>query len=327
MNTNELHPVYLCDISYEVGEICDVNDIKNDGETHESIELLKERGISNYSKLSDKLEDIILEQVITTLSKSNVKAEDIDGVMVVTESFSEIFDGTATRGDTVFRTMRNKLFASFSKIGIQKKVFLSSTFGGSGNFLNAMFIGFPLIQTGKLTNLLVVCADQNPNGVSRYMEEALAVAGDGVAVCLLTNAPRCSSTFQKIEYVGISPFSTSDEWESLGEAVLEMYRSTKFAAADCYEQTSRQPGEFDWLVMNNYNDTTMDIFSKLLGFSKDRTFSSNISRTGHIPACDILVNLKDLSKSSPGMKAGSKTMVYVNSPYACGAISLIHPAK
>ena len=314
--------VYLCGISYDIGELCDIGAIRADGETEVAIELLQGRGVRGFSKLEGNLEEIMLRKSLETLNELCVQPSGIDSVIVVTESFGQLMDGSISRGDTEFRAMRNRLFSSLSRIGINKKVFMCSTFGGSGNFLNAVFMIAPLVRTGQLRNVLMVCVDQNPPGVSRYMEESLAVAGDGVATCLLTSSPTIQAAPLRIDYVGITPFMISEEWEHLGDAVLEMYRATKSAAADCFEATNLQPRDFDWLVMNNYNETTSDIFSKLLGFDRARTFSYNLPRTGHIPACDILVNLKDLIVLRSRLRAGARVLVYINSPYASGALAL-----
>lgn len=316
------NPVYLCGISYDIGELHDIGDLRANGESEEAIELLLDRGVRSFSKLDGSLEEFMLRKSLDTLAEINLKPSQVDAVIVVTESFAELIDGPPTRGDTRFRTMRNRLFTSFSGIGINKKVFICSTFGGSGNFLNAMFITAPLIRTGQLNNVLMICADQNPLGVSRFMEDSLAVAADGVAACLLSSSPPSRVTALKVDYAGITPFIVSEEWQHLGDAVLEMYRATKAAAADCYETMNLQPGDFDWLVMNNYNEMTSDIFMKLLGFDRARTFLHNIPRTGHIPACDILVNLKDLNTLQSGLKVGNRVFVYINSPYASGALSL-----
>lgn len=317
------NPVYICGISYEIGELCDIGELRSDGETEESVALLRDQGIRAFSKLNCDLEETILRKSLDTLEALDLPPSDIDAVLIVTESFAELFGGPATRGDTIFRTMRNRLFSSFSRIGVNKKVFMCSTFGGSGNFLNAVFLATPLLRTGQLNNILMVCADLNPPGVSRYMEESLAVAGDGVASCLLTSSFPTRSERLRIDYAGITPFVVSEEWEHLGDAVMEMYRTTKSAAADCFEATNLQPGDYDWLVMNNYNETTSDIFLRLLGFDRKRTFLKNLARTGHIPACDALINLRDLNESHGRQNGGSRILVYLNSPYASGALSLV----
>jgi 3-oxoacyl-[acyl-carrier-protein] synthase III len=102
--------------------------------------------------------------------------------------------------------------------------------------------------------------------------------------------------------------------------LLEMFRAMKDAAADCYDACRMQPGDFRWVVLGDYNRNTSLTYSKLLGFSPQRTFLQNVGRLGHIPF-DPLINLADLAAGA-GVKAKDAVLLFLCGPVSCGAMAV-----
>ncbi|MEB0260289.1 MULTISPECIES: hypothetical protein [unclassified Mucilaginibacter] len=150
--------------------------------------------------------------------------------MIVIESYSELIEGPIINGVTPFRTGRNLIFELLGEIGLDHARLFSSTFGGSGNFLHAMFLADSLIRSKRLNNILMVCFDKHPDNTSRLMQEALAVVGDGVATFIFGNSNQ-QTTFHTVDFVNINPFIKVERYDNMAEKMLEMYRCTKFAAA------------------------------------------------------------------------------------------------
>ncbi len=309
-------------ISTEIGTITDIEKIKKHNSSHvEMVKDLRERGVNSFSKLTSPLSVLIMRSILDTLSQAALNNGDIDGVMVVTESYSELVEGNFENGMPPFRVGRNMIFDIFTEIGLEHVRVFSSTYGGSGNFLNAMFLADSIVRTKKIKNLLMVCFDQVPKTVSRFMEDALAVLGDGVSTFIYGYRKQHNFPLHQVNHVNITSFMKAEQYDNMAEKMLEMYRSTKAAAADCYKNTGNQPDNYNWLILNNYNFTSNKIFCNLLGFSLQKTWMHNATRTGHIASCDSIINLSDMIKSGIILN-GTNILIFVNGPISCGIISL-----
>jgi 3-oxoacyl-[acyl-carrier-protein] synthase III len=313
--------VHLTGMAYEVGRKRDVSSILDEGESDTTLGLLVAKGTQSFSKLDVPLIESIARCAVSTMTDAGVAAEEIDGVLLVTESYSELLDLPPEQIGLGFRNARNAFLDMLVSLRITKAAVFSSAYGGSSNFLQAVFLAKPLVESGKISRLLIICADKVPAGISRFMQDAIVVTGDGVASCIVMSEPPHSAPAFELEYVGISAYANIGA-QDLSRMVLEMYRSTKSAAADCYDSTQRQPEEFGWLILNNYNKVTNQIFARLLGFDDYRTYLGNVGLLGHIPACDSLINLKDLI-SVNSLAPGTPLLFYINGPISCGVVTLI----
>jgi 3-oxoacyl-[acyl-carrier-protein] synthase III len=312
----------LSGLSYELGRLRPIADIVDDGESGEAVEILLSKGAQTYSQFDESLIDVIKRSAANSLRDSGIRAEEVGAVLVVTESFSGIMEASVGQGRSQFREARDALFDALAAVGVTKAPVFCTTFGGSSNFLQAVFMTMPLIETGRIDYMLIVCADRQPPAVSRFMYDAVALIGDGVATCVATLKPRPNADAYELEYVGISPFANAADLGDWGRMLLDMYRTAKCAAADCYDKTQRQPRDFGWLILSNYNKLSNQVFSRLLGFGDERTYLNNVARTGHVPACDHLINLKDLCLNI-SLPPRTPLLLFVNGPISCGTISVI----
>ncbi len=319
---NQLNPAYLCGISYEIGRLCPIEELQIEGDSVEIVNILLEKGLRTYSKLEEPVSGIIQRCCKKTLDTAGLRAEDIDGVLFVTESFDLILEKPIYGPPHPLRNIRDRLVECLIEIGIEKASFFCSSFGGSGNFLQAVSLGMPLVETGRIHNLLMVCIDCHPPGVSRYLPQSLSVTGDGIATCAIVSTPKAMSMVFEIEYVLMVPFNYTKHLGDISQRMLDTYRIIKYAAAKCYEFTDRQPHEFEWLILNNYNELVSKIFAHFLDFRIEQTYLNNLTRTGHISCCDPPINLSDLFFTS-SLANGTPLMIYCGGTTSCGLISLV----
>lgn len=308
-------------ISTEIGQLHPIDDILIEGDSNELLEELKERGVNTFAKIDTNLSQLIINMIQKTLKNACLDPRDIDGIMIVTESYSGLVEREVERGGTPFRSGRNLLFELLAEIGLQKVSVFSSTYGGSGNFLQAMILADSIIQAGRIDNLLIVCFDRHPTDASRFMIDAIAATGDGIATFIYGKKTNDSIPYHEVQYIGITPYLNVSQCGSTSEKMLELYRCTKSAGAHCLEMTGMELDSYQWLILNNYNYVTSKLLSKLLGFSMDKTWMHNVARIGHIPACDSIINYHDLAQSG-NIRNNSSTLIYVTGPISCGVIAL-----
>jgi 3-oxoacyl-[acyl-carrier-protein] synthase III len=318
---NKSHPgIYA--INTEIGALTRIEKIKTDKSVYvEMVKDLRKSGVNSFSKINTPLNVLLNRSILKTLSLAELDKSDIDGVMIVTESYSELVKKDIENGMPPFRVGRNMIFDILTELGLDQVRVFSSTYGGSGNFLNAMFLADSIVRAKRIKNLLMVCFDQVPENVSRFMEDALAVTGDGVSTFVYGYRKHQSFPIHKVDHVNFTSFMKAESYVNMGEKMLEMYRSTKCAAADCYDHTGRQPANYDWLILNNYNFPSNKIFCNLLGFSLQKTWMHNAARIGHIASCDSIINFSDMIKSGIVVN-GTNILMFINGPISCGVISL-----
>jgi len=313
---------YLGGIAYALGEIREIASLEDDPAAKDAAEILAAVGVTSFSRLSRQAAELIAECATRSTAECRLLPSLIDTVLVVTESYATLRKSEPRAGETEFWAARNRLLDIFGALGIGRARYFSSSFGGSSNFTQALYLAVSLQDAGRAERILIVCADAHPDGVTRYMADSVAITGDGVASCLLSNAPITGAgPSWRLEHVGVTPYLVPPNPKPFGERVLDMYRATKVAAAECYEATGRQPQAYDHLILNNYNRLTSEVFARLLGIGVGRTFTANLGRTGHLPSCDTLVNLADLSDST-APRQGEATLVFVNGPAGCATLSL-----
>lgn len=310
----------ICGISYALGEIRPL-DAAAAGAPPEMLARLRQKGVHSFSRMDGAVPAAITQCVRRTLELAATTPAEIDSVLFVTESFTGFTDLEPMPGHSLVRAHRNLAVDAVAGAGVDDVPMFCSTFGGSSNLLQALFLAKPVLEFTSQKNMLLVCIDRLPPGVSRVMDVAEAVTGDGVATCLLTRQPKQPGSAFEIERVGITPYAHPDRHAGWNQLILQMYRATKAAAADCYEALALTPADYAWMILSNYNILTCRVFARLLGIGLERTFMRNAARAGHIPGCDPLINLRDLADETH-LAPGTRILMYGNGPISCGTVSL-----
>ena len=192
----------LSGISYELGPL---RSLSADASANQE-ECLAACGVSSYSELNGELIEVPKQTIQRALRQAKRRAAEVDAVLVVTESFKELV-GNATRpAHNDLQKARNAIFDAVADVGVRVAPVFCSTFGGSSNFLQAIFMAKPLVESGAVDCLLIVCVDKKSAGESRFMSDAVALIGDGVAACVLGQEFKTGADAYELEYTKIVPF-------------------------------------------------------------------------------------------------------------------------
>lgn len=308
----------LHSIDYEPGIAVPVQCLIDQGISLEVVDDLLAKGVVAFSLIERPLAPVLRDCVQRSLDKAGLKGADIDTVILITESFGELFDsGEASR--QTFRQIRNQTFELFYELGIHTASLFCATYGGCTNLLQAALMAKSIVQQGLGRHVLLVAAERFSSLDARLMQEAVSIAGDGVAACVVSAEAPGRSAF-RLDFVSMAPYKNLLPGADMAAMLLAMFRSMKNAAADCYDACKMQPGDFRWVVLGDYNRNTTLTYSKLLGFAPDRTFLKNVGRLGHIPF-DPLINLADLATTGQVHRHDS-VLLFLCGPVSCGAISV-----
>ncbi|WP_426193865.1 hypothetical protein [Massilia sp. DWR3-1-1] len=308
---------FLHSIDYAAGCAVPVAGLIDHGIAVETVDELLHKGVQAFARLARPLDQVIADCVQGALDKSGLRGDAIDSVILVTESFAELFDDGRTA--LSFRQIRNRCYDLFYGLGITRAVLLCATYGGCTNFLQASLLASSLVQQGLARQVLLVAAERFATLESRLMDEAVSIAGDGVAACVVSAAPPAGTAF-RLDFIGMSPYKNIVPGADMAARLLEMFRSMKHAAADCYDACRMQPGDFRWVVLGDYNRSTTLTYSRLLGFPPQRAFLENVGQLGHIPF-DPLINLADLQHAQL-VGDTDAVLLFLCGPLSCGAVAV-----
>jgi 3-oxoacyl-[acyl-carrier-protein] synthase III len=316
--SNATRGSWLHSICYEIGPLVPVEELVRDGIKTEVVSQLQSRGIRSFSKIDEGLAPHMGRCIATSLARSKLLPSEIDMVLLLTESYDELFDDTAESQS--FRTVRERLFDFAYDIGIRKATVMSLSYGGCANALHGVTVAHALLRQGIARNVMLIAAERYPAAHTRLRPEAASIAADGVAVCLLSTTRQNQTFCFDVEQICVVPYDAHRRSEEDGNMLLESFRAMKSAAADCYEVQGLSPADYDWVVLGDYNMNTSLIYARLLGFPPERACLANVGVRGHIPF-DPLINLADLVDSG-ACATDSRVLLYTGGPVSGGVVSL-----
>jgi 3-oxoacyl-[acyl-carrier-protein] synthase III len=312
--------VVISAIRYQVGESVPVCDLVGDGLSMEDARQLLEQGVVGVSVLKCPLAQAMEVCIRESLQSVGLAAADIDTVILATESFGALFEDDGPSAIGPFRNTRNRIFLFLHGLGIRKASVLCTTYGGCTNLLQAFITAEALVTKGLSRKVLIVTGEKFGAASARLMPEAVSMAGDGAAACIVSGKVDHEDGDFRLAYVGASPYKQFDATSDRANLLLEMFRAMKNAAADCYDACSLQPEDFRWIVLGDYNTLTSVTHGKLLGFSPDRVFMKNVGQLGHIPF-DPLINVANLTRERL-IATTDRVLLFLCGPVSCGSIAL-----
>lgn len=317
--------LFLHTIAYDLGAVTPIEALGGDELPPGAAQILTERGVQGFSRIAD-IDTALRQVVLRCFARSGRSGADIDTVLFLSETFGSLF-ATGGRGDGAsFLDVRNRVFQMLAELGIRRASVSSVTYGGCTNLLQAVSVARSLARDGSARAVLLVAGDRFGSVSSRFMPDAITMCGDGVAACLLTvEKPRNEPSY-RILRTSAAPYLRVERSDTAG-MLLEMFKAMKIAAAECYDGSGRQPRDFRWVLLGNYNPVTSTTFGKLLGFDAQRIFLNDVGRRGHTPF-DPLINLADLTEAALS-KAGDELLIFLCGPLSCGSIALsaVQPSR
>lgn len=306
-------------IQYDVGVLHPIRSLTNYGVAATTIEGLEDKGIRSFASIAGALAPAIERCVRQIAHTTRVGLTDVDTVMLVTDSHEGLFE--APGGEhTDFRSTRERFLDFVQNIGLHRATVMTLGYGSCANVLHGLMVADALVRSGRSRCVLMILAERYPTVDARLRQGDSAIAADGVAVALLCASPGRGGLSFGIEQVNITPYDVDTAKADGGNVLLESFRAMKNAAADCYQACQRQPGDYRWVVMGDYNLKSSLMYAKFLGFPPERVFLNNVGLRGHIPF-DPLIGLADLltaGKCAPG----DHVLMYVGGPVSGGVISL-----
>jgi 3-oxoacyl-[acyl-carrier-protein] synthase III len=308
-------PVVLTGLHYAMGKVRPITALEGPAFSAATAAELVEKGAGQYCEMSGPIGPVLLRSIDAACTRAGVDKAAVDMVILITESLSAFAADTAITGIDGARVAREAVFDLMAEAGLHRAELACTGFGGCNNLAYGLMMAEARIRRGLARHVLVIAAERFVTAQARMMNEALSVASDGVAACIV----RSDAPGYAIGAMGSAVYERYGA-SDMAQLMLAMFRAMRHAAADCYEAAGRQPRDFRWLVLGNYNPATSLTHGKLLGFPAERIFLANVGKLGHVPF-DPLIALADLADAGT-LEQGDALMMFLCGPIACSAIAL-----
>lgn len=132
------------------------------------------------------------------------------------------------------------------------------------------------------------------------------VISDGACAVLVEKG---STRNRVLAYRRITKGYYWDSVEQKNEIAAAYFPTARTIVRDTLADAKTEPREVSWIVPHNVSLRSWEILLGLLEISREKLFSQNISRIGHVIAADNWINLKD-AMAGGSLRAGDKLLMF-----------------
>ncbi len=253
----------------------------------ELIKKLNSKGIEHFVE-SDCPTNLLVVQAITeTLSACELPPEAIDAVLIASGN--------------VARTTEDEhlIFSALQSLNITHVAPISVGLSECANLTVALRIARALIGGDGLRNILVLMVDRLEKGAPRFFELDLAVIGEGAASCLITTQPRSPDVFRILgnhHHTNLTLSGRRLDRATLADFARHYVDGFAHTVQKVFAESRRDPREVTMVFTPNLSKFVLGLIAASLNVNRDRLFSDNLRRIGHVQGCDVLINLRDYRK-------------------------------
>lgn len=190
---------------------------------------------------------------------------------------------------------------------------------------SAIQLAGSLVDSGRAQSVMVSCVEAARSHTDRLVFAGASVHSDAAASFIVSPEPRGPVAFRILSSEStISPaLSQIDPTLNVVRYMAGFSDGCLRAARACAQAASMSLGDFQWLILNNYNNRLNRGVAELLGFTWEKVGHAMIAteRLGHALSADNLINLESL-ESSGRLAAGDTILLLATGPNRWGATAL-----
>jgi len=302
------HLASLSAIQYELGDLCNIQELDFLANDPEKLQQYKESGLVNYSRSHLPVLDLCYNSLERTLRSSGITRDSIRFLVYVSEN--------ATRDYCISIKDINRLLL---KLGLTKAMPIGVSLSDCANIITGIQVATSLIASNMAENVLMVCSDK-PSRLpgKRKMPHEMSVLSDGAASCLI-----CAPGKGEFDITLIDHKNYPLQWDA-AQRDKNVYSVEKFKAIvnvsrKSLRENAIRPDSIGKVITGNYMTPIAKMFVEISGFKAEQGFYDNIARFAHTLAGDILINLKDYMDT--GMPAGGEKIFFIVDSYSsCGSM-------
>jgi 3-oxoacyl-[acyl-carrier-protein] synthase III len=270
-------------LSTVLGEAKSLTDLAVPGRERE-ISFLEGLGIKGYLQFPGTIPQLYEACIGAVLAESGWDPGAIDCVLFTTCGF--------------FLNERRMRYEDFDQVlyrrGIRTAYSMGTNMSHCGNIAQALRIARSFVASGELANVMIINFDKVDSDDKRFMTANEALLSDGASGFILSREP------SRIELTGVANHADRGYLDP-GTDKLGLTQKNIAGARRVRElllQARGDAGDFERVVLPNYNGMVLNLFRGQLGIPEDRLFHGGFRDRGHAYSTDLIVNCRELMKAA-----------------------------
>lgn len=285
------------------------------------VRALADDGFDSFLVAQGGTAELARAAMAATLRTAGVLPEEIDAVMISTESFWDT-EGTAslTHVEEHLR-LRQGLLRVIADLGLAQAVPYANWMASCANFGSALTLARALVVTQNHRRVLLAFADRVPPWEPRVMRSGAAVLSDLAVACVLGPERRGFEVKAVVSCAaaGVASFDLSvNSPRELFDVMLDTRRALARLERQFESVTGRRLSSFETIVAGHFHPYTLKIMCDALGIRTDCLLRQGRARYAHAFASDNLVTLATLD--SEGAFEIGQDIILLNSGVWCWSL-------
>ncbi|MGA0602800.1 hypothetical protein ACO2Q3_18980 [Caulobacter sp. KR2-114] len=299
--------MYLAEPGFELGELRDVDELKQYGRAAVLDELIAD-GVKSFRKSEISRGELAARAFANALQSWGGDPRTIDLIILASESIlpgenagSEFYDFCSSRG-------------------LGKVPVMGVALGECANLAAALRIARSILVHEPIRHIALVTVDV-AHDHERIAQLEIGVLSDAAAACIVGASPAGA----KYRLCGLSQTANnsllrviSDEG---GKAMLLTAAGVRGAVRAALKEAGAAAPELGGLVCTTLRTSALRFYAQVCGLDLASTFAETVPSIGHAFASDMLINLRESSewRRSRGIKAGTPLLSLILGPHTWGA--------
>jgi len=270
---------------------------ENEGRSGD-LDWLRDGGFDGLIQCDSNFGQMILDATQACLESAAIAPDDIDAVVIATESFWDFVESKSIseRFPAHFRP-REVLTRIVMAAGLRNAQLYGNWLSGCSNFGSSMLLARSLILSQTHRRVLVVVGDRVPLGASRIMGDSIAAYGDGASACLVTGEGRGYQVKSLATHPAPSLLGTEDAGDI--KAHGKAFNGAMETFASKIElKVGRPPATFERIVTDNLHSDFLSAMLTPMRVEMSQVSTPSKAHWGHAFSADCLLSLEMLSRSA-----------------------------
>ncbi len=241
---------YLNFINYKVGDQVSIEELGHNNVSRELVTILRNSGLEKFCVSKETIWQMLEALIQEQLERYSIDPVSIDGVLMATESFSGVEESESGN----YFSFRHKFYEMLRKCGLINAYPLSMSFSGCANLLSGLALANEMVQTGRMSKVLILAGDRISSAYSRVIPPAIGVLSDGVSMCIVSKEN--TSGLAIGEYSFGANLNITDDMD-MGKYIVSLRSCIKELSEKFQKISQKRIDAYQRVFINNYSLTTV----------------------------------------------------------------------
>jgi len=255
----------------------------------ERLAALKRGGITSFQACGDDVFEMAAAAALDAVARAGIPPDDVDALIVVSESLWEAPDAPGRAPHLVFRDrMLRRLVID---AGFRNAAATLQWAGACGNFAPGLRAARALVSDGASRNVILVLADRLNPATPRLVENGGAVLSDLAAAVLLDDRPASLELVRVVLHPSQGVLAPRTEANFVLQA-RELQKALRGLDGRLAAELGCRLAAFDRVIVETFADEMIQFACEVLQLPRDRVLTPGRGAHGHAFSADLPLSLR-----------------------------------